>query len=87
MVTVYALYNPRHDKIYVGQTVNLDERVGQHNDHDFCHTYTSRFDGRWVVIYTERVTNRNEALVREKQLKSYRGREFIRKQISLVAQR
>ncbi|MEI7653531.1 MAG: GIY-YIG nuclease family protein [bacterium] len=87
MVNVYALYNSKHDKIYIGQTVDLDERIRQHNDHDFRQTYTSRFDGPWVVVYTEIVANRNEALIHEKQLKSYRGREFIRKQISLVAQR
>ena len=87
MVTIYALYNSKHDKIYIGQTVDLDERIRQHNDHDFRHTYTSRFNGVWVVVYTETVANRNGALVREKQPKSYRGREFIRQQISLVAQR
>ena len=47
----------------------------------FKHSYTSQFDGEWIIIYKEQVENRKQALIREKQLKSYRGREFIKKHI------
>ena len=81
MFVVYAIYNKTNDKIYIGQTTNIDVRIQQHNDKIFDGSYTSRFNGTWELIYQESVENRQKALEREKQLKSYRGREFIKKYI------
>ena len=82
---VYAIYNQRHDKFYIGQTFDINKRLVEHNNKVFK-GYTSQFDGPWILIYKEEVSSRQEALKREKQLKSFRGREFIKKQInSLVA--
>jgi len=75
---VYALYNIKHKKIYIGQTNDMKIRLDLHNNGEFKHCYTSRFDGVWDIIYQEVVKNRQEALFREKQLKSYRGRQFIK---------
>lgn len=77
---VYAIYNDKHNKIYIGQTSNLSERLNLHNNRVFINSYTCRFDGNWILIYKEELNSRKEALIREKQLKSYRGREFIKKQ-------
>lgn len=51
-----------------------------HNEHTLG-GYTSRFNGEWILIYTENFKTRAEAIKRERQLKSFRGREFIRKNI------
>jgi len=72
-----------HGKIYIGQTENLKERLQLHNERVFK-GYTARFDGPWVVIYSEEFSTRRESLVREKQLKSFRGREFVKKFIPRV---
>ncbi|MSR85418.1 GIY-YIG nuclease family protein [Candidatus Uhrbacteria bacterium] len=80
MFFVYAIYNRKAGKFYIGQTENIQERLDQHNNHVFV-GYTSRFPGEWELIYQESVTTRSEALKREKQLKSYRGREFVKKHI------
>ncbi len=79
MYYIYAIYNTDAHKVYIGQTENLEERLRLHNNKEFRNSYTSRFDGKWFLIYTEAVPNRADALQREKQLKSYRGREFIKK--------
>ncbi len=80
MFSVYAIYNKEADKIYIGQTVNMTERLKQHNNHTFK-GYTARFQGKWELIYEESVATRSEALKREKQLKSGNGRLFIRSHI------
>ena len=80
MYFVYAIYNSKNDKIYIGQTENLKERIRLHNEHVFS-GYTSSFDGEWVLIYQEELQTRKQALIREKQLKGFRGREFIKKHI------
>lgn len=79
MYTVYAIYNEKHKKIYVGQTKNLNERLILHNNHVFYKGFTTRFDGEWKIIYSEIQASREESLRREKQLKSYQGRQFIKK--------
>ncbi len=87
MFYVYAVYNKKHSKIYIGQTDNLEIRIKLHNSKEFKKSYTARFDGEWELVYKEIVDTRLDALKREKQLKSYRGREFIKNLIfSPVAQ-
>jgi len=81
MFEVYALYNKKHNKIYIGQTANLDQRLELHNKGIFKNSFTGRFDGGWELIYVEPHDARVSALKREKQLKSYRGREFLRKKL------
>ena len=74
---VCAIYNLKHDKFYIGQTKYLEERLNLYNQ-GILGGYTSRFDGKWELIYKELAKDRMEALKREKQLKNYRGREFIK---------
>lgn len=81
MFYVYAIYNSKHNKIYIGQTDDLQVRIKLHHNKTFNDSYTSRFDGEWQLIYNEKVATRHEALLREKQLKSFRGREFVKKYI------
>ena len=83
MFFVYAIYNNKVNKIYIGQTKNLSERLDIHNNKTFKKGYTSRFAGDWRLIYSEEVNDRKMALIREKQLKSYQGRKFIKKYIPL----
>lgn len=77
MFVVYVIYNELVSRTYTGQTENLQLRLEQHNNH-FYKSYTARFPGKWVLIYSESVATRPEALKREKQLKSGNGREFVR---------
>jgi len=81
MYSVYAIYNKKNNKIYVGQTEDLKTRIDLHNNKKFVNSYTSRFEGEWTLIYSENTLDRKNALIREKQLKSYRGRQFIKKHI------
>lgn len=81
MYFIYAVYNRENNKIYIGQTSDLETRIKLHNTKTFINSYTYRFSGFWELIYEEKVNTRQDALKREKQLKSYRGREFIKQYI------
>ncbi|MCH7972960.1 MAG: GIY-YIG nuclease family protein [Bacteroidetes bacterium] len=74
MYFTYVLYSKKYKKIYIGQTINVEKRVTKHNSGK--HRYTKRYIP-WSVIYTEKFNTREEAMKREKQLKSQKGREFI----------
>jgi putative endonuclease len=78
MFYVYALYSSKFNKIYVGQTIDLEKRLNEHNSG--LSNYTKRFMP-WKIIYTEKFETRTEAIKREKQLKSQKGREFVWKHI------
>ena len=53
MFFVYAIYNRKHNKIYIGQTKDLKERINLYNRGIFKTSFTSRYDGIWILIYKE----------------------------------
>ena len=70
------------DEIYIGQTSNLLKRIMQHNDpYDRLTLHTKRRRGPWRLIYTELHNDRCSAMKREKELKSGKGREWIKKHL------
>ena len=77
MFYVYALYNQRNNKIYIGQTGNVDKRLKEHNPKLGNH-FTAKLDGEWILIYKENLNSRSEALKREKFLKSGAGELFLK---------
>ncbi|MFH0881867.1 MAG: GIY-YIG nuclease family protein [bacterium] len=78
MFTVYAIYSPSIDRLYIGQTGDFKNRLRAHREGGSG--FTSRATD-WIVVYTERYATRQEAIRRERQLKSFRGREFLRKRL------
>jgi putative endonuclease len=76
MYVVYVLYSQSFDKIYIGYTSDLIDRFKSHN---FMSTkgYTVKFRP-WKVLDVEFFENKSDAMKREKQLKTSRGRSFIR---------
>ncbi|MFA6321944.1 MAG: GIY-YIG nuclease family protein [Candidatus Buchananbacteria bacterium] len=77
---VYAIKSESTGKIYIGFTDNLELRLKRHNNllpHKKS-SYTFRNKGPWKLIYQEKCEDKKTALLREKQLKSAGGREFIK---------
>jgi putative endonuclease len=79
MYTVYVLYSREYEKIYIGFTSNLESRMKSHN-YLSKKGYTIKYRP-WEVVYTESYETKSEAMKREKQLKSSRGRRFIWEEI------
>lgn len=80
MFTVYVLQSINFDKIYIGFTSNIENRIIAHN-HPANKGWTKSFKP-WKVIYTEEFETKADAMNREKQLKNGKGREFIHKIIN-----
>jgi putative endonuclease len=76
MFTVYVLYSPSHNKLYIGYTADIEKRMASHN---FLATKGYTIKHRpWNLVYTEVFEAKSDAMRREKELKSARGRVFIR---------
>jgi putative endonuclease len=79
MFIVYVLHAKAFDKIYIGYTSNLVERLKSHNE--LGHKgWTLKFRP-WEVIYKEEYQDKFAAMKREKQLKSFQGRLWIRQEL------
>ena len=77
--TVYVLYSNSYDKIYIGSTSNLIQRFHSHNSLS-KKGWTKNFRP-WFVIYCEYFNSKSHGMVREKQLKSYQGRKWMKDNI------
>ncbi len=76
---VYILHSEKFDKIYIGYTKNLLQRFLSHNELG-TKGYTLKFRP-WRVFYVEFFNSKSEAMRREKELKSSRGRVFIKNEL------
>ena len=77
MFTVYVLYSHKFDKIYIGYTSDLPNRLHSHNKLA-TKGWTIKYRP-WDLIYKEEFIDKASAMKRERELKSHKGRVFIRK--------
>ena len=74
MYWVYILKNLREGKYYVGYTMNLGERIRQHNRGKSRWTKNK---GGWVLVYSEHYRHKSEAISRENEIKRKKSRQYI----------
>ena len=70
------LYTPRVLTRYIGYTADLVNRILSHNELG-TNGYTLKYRP-WVIVHTDEFETKTEAIKRERQLKSAKGRVFIR---------
>jgi len=79
MYYVYVLFSDRDKKFYTGFTDDLKRRVAEHN----AGRVRSTSDRRPLrLVYYEACLNQEDAIHREKYLKTTFGKEYIRKRIN-----
>ncbi|GIL24208.1 MAG: hypothetical protein BroJett042_27210 [Bacteroidota bacterium] len=76
MYYVYVLSSSIRNKIYIGFTSDLETRLRSHNELG-TKGWTIKFRP-WTLVYHETFSTKAEAMKREKELKSAKGRSFIR---------
>ena len=75
MFTVYVLYSKDYNKIYIGFTSDLEQRLLSHNELG-KKGWTMKFRP-WQLIYKEVYQMKSDAMKREKELKTATGRNYI----------
>lgn len=76
MYNVYVIHSETTGSFYKGLSINIDERIKQHNKGKVKSTKSGR---PWKLVYFEKVNFLKEAREREKYLKSGGGRLFLQK--------
>jgi len=67
---IYILESKLNKHYYVGSTEDIDKRLEYHNSPKA--RWTKRFQP-WVLIHSEEFETRSEAILRERQIKSYKN--------------
>ena len=75
---VYAIQSSRDKKFYVGSTNDLKRRVKQHNDGLVPATKRRR---PLKLVYYEACISKNDAIRREKYLKTAWGKRYIKNRL------
>jgi putative endonuclease len=78
MYYVYVLRSITDDGLYIGYSANLRKRFAQHVQGS---AFATSYRGPWKLIYYEAYVNQEDALGRERYLKSGAGRRFLRTQL------
>ena len=75
---VYVLISEQDNSWYIGYTSNLNERLKQYNSGK---TITTSKKMPWIILYYEVSFNKEDAIAREKYLKSGMGRRFLKNRL------
>jgi putative endonuclease len=75
MYDVYLLRSRKDDGFYIGTSSNLRSRFKQHQDGESRATANRR---PWKLVYYEAYLNEDDAVGRERYLKSGSGRRFLK---------
>jgi putative endonuclease len=78
MTYLYFILSPAKNKIYVGVTSNLQERLRKHNDHSYAGAF-SKIATDWELIFQKEFEDKQEALFLERFIKRMKSRKFIQK--------
>ena len=68
---VYILVNHSLDRLYIGQTKDMNERLDRHNKGYVRSTKNHR---PWKVLFCKNFPSRSEAVVAERKLKNLKSR-------------
>ena len=74
---VYILYSPSTDHFYIGETIDFENRLSEHNSHFFAGSFTSRADD-WITFLTLECKNRTHARMIESHIKRMKSKSYIR---------
>ena len=76
MFYVYVLLSLKDDKLYIGCTNDLKDRLGRHNKGQVKSTTKRK---PFILIYYEAFLDEHDAFMRERGLKTGRGRNQLKK--------
>jgi putative endonuclease len=80
MFKFYILYSEGADKFYIGQTGDdLDQRLRRHlSNHS---GFTAKVKD-WKLVYSENFQSKEQAYTREREVKSWKSKDRIKKLIA-----
>lgn len=84
MYYVYFLKSLKNNDLYIGSTDSIERRLAQHNG---GRVKSTKFYRPWELLDYESYPTRNEAVRRERFLKTGQQKEILKRKYGLVAKR
>ncbi len=78
---IYIIHSANLSRYYVGETINVEGRIGQHNQSHY-ESASTRFSQDWQLKLVFQTVTKSEALIVEKYIKSMKSKRFIEKLIN-----
>ena len=78
--TVYVLRSSKNGRYYIGCTKDVELRLVQHNSGSTKSTKSFR---PWEIVYTESFDRLAEARSREFQIKAWKNRAYMKRELGL----
>jgi len=75
---IYVLLSRRDNNLYTGYTENLKSRFERHSKGQVLSTKNRR---PFELVYSEACLDKKDAMHREKYLKTYLGKQFLRNRL------
>ncbi len=79
MCIVYIIQSLKTKKYYIGITSDINQRIKHHNSGA---NKSTKNKGPWILVYQEIFPNKNQAWLREKQIKKYKSGEAFKKLVN-----
>jgi len=76
---IYALYDPKQNRFYIGFSEDLNRRISEHKSGKI--KTTSKMSSLELVYY-EACLSKKDAMKREKELKTGFGRGYIKRRLT-----
>ena len=80
MYYVYVLESRRNGRYYTGSAQDVEDRLNQHNAGT---TKSTRNLPPWSICHIEMFSTRPEAVRRERQIKSWKSRKYMKQRLDL----
>jgi len=71
---VYVLQSVKSGRLYIGYTHNIERRLIEHNSGQ---TASTRNKGPWELLIAEQVSTKEEAMILERKLKSWKSKRRV----------
>lgn len=78
MIYTYVLKSKKDNRFYTGYTKDLIRRLKEHNNGK---TFSTSHRGLFVLIYYEACVDQEDAIKREKYLKSAWGKRYLKNRL------
>jgi putative endonuclease len=75
---LYIIYSISIDRFYIGESADVDFRLGLHQNHNFKKAFTKDASD-WELALSKSCTSKEEAIYLEKFIKRMKNRKFIEK--------
>jgi putative endonuclease len=76
MFIVYIIHSPSRGRFYIGQTMDIEQRLLEHNSGKYSDSFTKGVND-WILFHLIQCSSRTQAISIEGHIKKMKSRKYI----------